>query len=331
MDAVQDDVDLDRIALAGRVTVIGAGVIGLTCAVRLAEAGARVDVLARDLPLETTSAVAGGLWLPYRAEPAADVARWAIVAYRRFAALADVPEAGVRMLPGTMLARDGMPEPAWMEPVRDVASIRPERDPVPGRRLGWSLTAPLVRMPVYLPYLAGRLAAAGGTLTRMALSEVPRRGVVLNCTGLSARGLVPDPAVVPVRGQIVHVADPGLQRWWTDEREVDGQSTYVLPHGAYAVLGGTAQEGDWSRTPDEATARAILERAADLVPQLRGARVLGHRVGLRPVRPAVRLEVEPAGPEGQVVHCYGHGGSGVTLAWGCADDVLLAVRDLLAA
>ena len=37
-----------------RVVVVGAGVVGMTVAVRLAEAGHRVDVLARDLPLETT-------------------------------------------------------------------------------------------------------------------------------------------------------------------------------------------------------------------------------------------------------------------------------------
>ncbi len=49
-----------------RVTVVGAGVIGLTCAVRLAESGLAVDVLARDLPLETSSAAGAGLWLPGR-------------------------------------------------------------------------------------------------------------------------------------------------------------------------------------------------------------------------------------------------------------------------
>jgi D-amino-acid oxidase len=55
--------------------------------------------------------------------------------------------------------------------------------------------------------------------------------------------------------------------------------------------------------------------------------VLGHRVGLRPGRPQVRLETErrPAGP---VVHCYGHGGAGITLSWGCADDITDAVRAL---
>ena len=45
--------------------VVGAGVIGLSCAVVLAQAGYEVNVMARDLPLETTSAVAAatnGLW-----------------------------------------------------------------------------------------------------------------------------------------------------------------------------------------------------------------------------------------------------------------------------
>ncbi len=52
-----------------RVIVVGAGVVGLTSAVRLLEAGHRVDVVARDLPLETTSAVAAAIWYPYRALP----------------------------------------------------------------------------------------------------------------------------------------------------------------------------------------------------------------------------------------------------------------------
>jgi D-amino-acid oxidase len=48
--------------------------------------------------------------------------------------------------------------------------------------------------------------------------------------------------------------------------------------------------------------------------------VLGHKVGLRPARPEVRLEVEQR-QDTRVVHCYGHGGAGVTLSWGSADEV----------
>ena len=59
-----------------RVLVVGAGVIGLSCAVRLLEDGHRVDVLARDLPLETVSSVAAALWYPYRAYPYERVTAW---------------------------------------------------------------------------------------------------------------------------------------------------------------------------------------------------------------------------------------------------------------
>ena len=83
------------------------------------------------------------------------------------------------------------------------------------------------------------------------------------------------------------------------------------------LVGGTDVEGEWSRTPSPETAAEILARATRLVPELRSARVLRHKVGLRPVRPAVRLE-----RAGDVVHCYGHGGAGVTLSWGVADDVV---------
>ncbi len=89
------------------------------------------------------------------------------------------------------------------------------------------------------------------------------------------------------------------------------------------MVGGTDQDGDWSRTPSTETAQEILHRASRLVPALADARVVGHRVGLRPVRPVVRLEAE-----GRVVHCYGHGGAGVTLSWGCADEVAALVGRL---
>jgi D-amino-acid oxidase len=98
-----------------------------------------------------------------------------------------------------------------------------------------------------------------------------------------------------------------------------------VPRRHDIVVGGTDEEGVWDRTPDESVAKELLARARELVPELRGARVLRHRVGLRPARPTVRLEAVTTATGGRVVHCYGHGGAGVTLSWGCADEVAAVV------
>jgi D-amino-acid oxidase len=94
------------------------------------------------------------------------------------------------------------------------------------------------------------------------------------------------------------------------------------------VLGGTADVAVRGRQPDTATARALVERCAALVPAVAAAPVLEHVVGLRPTRPAVRVEagVLPSGRP--VVHDYGHGGAGVTLSYGCAEDVVALVGGL---
>lgn len=306
-----------------RVIVVGAGVVGLTSAVRLAEAGHRVDVLARDLPRETTSAVAAALWYPYLALPQDRVTAWAARSYEVFAALAARPDTGVRMQAGTEVFRSSTPDPWWRGAVPELRRVAPGDGLPAGYVDGWRFVAPVVEMPVYLDWLVGRLTELGGTLTRLTLSGLAPTGeggadVVVACAGLGARLFADDRSVVPVRGQVVLVRQVGLREWWLDTAGVS--PTYVVPRASDIVVGGTDEHGEWSRTPDPDTARDILDRAAALVPELRGATVLRHRVGLRPARPSVRLE-----RMGDVVHCYGHGGAGVTLSWGCADEVAALV------
>jgi D-amino-acid oxidase len=324
--------------MSRRVTVVGAGVVGLSCAVRLAESGAEVNVLARDLPLETSSAVAGGLWLPDLDESSQDVARWSRATLVELARLADDEEeprggrSGVQVMPGTLLHRPGpAPDPAWAGDVEDLVAVSRVHDPAPGYALGHRLSVPVVHLPRYLQYLVRRLMAADGTLTRLPLATLPERGVVVNCTGVAARAMAADATVGPVRGQVAVLADPGLREWWYAESP--GELLYVVPRGTDVVVGGTSDDGDWDTTPDEATGRRLVEKAADLVPALRGAEVVAHRVGLRPARPTVRLELERRptddDPDHVRVHCYGHGGSGVTLAWGCAAEVVGLLRQEL--
>jgi D-amino-acid oxidase len=310
-----------------RVIVVGAGVIGLSVGVRLAEAGHEVAVLARDLPLETTSAVAAALWYPYRALPRDAVVRWSAATYAELARLADThPESGVSVRWGTELVRGPLTEPWWRDAVPQIEQLPSAPEGYSG---GWRLPVPVSDMSLYLPWLAARLESLGATLTRAWLSALPQPSAavtVVNATGLAARAIADDPSLLPVRGQVVLLEQPGLTEWLlehSDEQEL----TYVVPREQVVVVGGTAEDGSYDPRPDPASADEILVRARALVPELRRAKVVGHRVGLRPARPAVRLETEQRG-DGTIVHCYGHGGAGVTLSWGCADDVAALVGGL---
>ena len=150
--------------------------------------------------------------------------------------------------------------------------------------------------------------------------ELATCDVVINCTGLGSRALLDDHDLAAVRGQVIVLTNPGLTSWWLNDT-APTELTYVVPRLETVVVGGTAERGQDDLIPDPATATAILSRAMRLVPALAEATVVGHRVGLRPARSEIRLEREEmsAGP---VVHCYGHGGAGVTLSWGCAGEVV---------
>jgi D-amino-acid oxidase len=303
------------------VTVVGAGVIGLTTALRLAEAGHEVSVVAREPPLSTTSAVAAALWFPYRVLPYDRVLAWSSRSYLQFARLADgSPESGVQLRWGIELLRTPASDPWWADAVPDLSLVR---DVAPGYGAGWRFAAPVIDMPRYLPWLASWAAAAGASLadTPVTVTDLADLGpVVVDCAGLGARDLVPDPSVTPVRGQVVVVEQVGVDEWISDDLD-DHSLTYVVPRQDDVVVGGTADEDEWDLTPNPRTAEAILARASILVPALAGAPIRAHKVGLRPTRPAVRLEPEHRGPQ-TIIHNYGHGGAGVTLSWPCADEVV---------
>ncbi|POX60824.1 amino acid oxidase [Streptomyces sp. Ru62] len=293
--------------------VVGSGIAGLTTAVLLAESGRRVRVWAREAGERTTSAVAGGLWWPYRIEPEPLAGAWALESLAVYEELAGRPEeTGVRLV-------DGVHQGARLDELGEWAGR------VPGLRAvaeGLAARLPVIDMPVHLSWLRQRLEKAGGAVEVREVADLTAvpAPVVINCTGLGARSLVPDPAVRPVRGQLVVVENPGVTSWFTSVDHASAASTYFIPQPGRLLLGGTAEEDDWSLEPDPATAEAIVARCAAVRPEIAGARVLTHRVGLRPAREAVRLERQPL-PDGRLlVHNYGHGGAGVTVAWGCARE-----------
>jgi D-amino-acid oxidase len=129
--------------------------------------------------------------------------------------------------------------------------------------------------------------------------------------------------MTPVRGQVVVAANPGISEFFIGLSDETAELVYVFPHGDTVVLGGTERAGDWNLSPYPLVAERILRDCAAINPRLHGVRVLTHRVGLRPVRPSVRLEIDghTDGRTPTIVHNYGHGGAGVSLSWGCAREV----------
>jgi D-amino-acid oxidase len=295
------------------VIVVGGGVAGLTTAVLLAESGRRVRVWARETAERTTSAVAGGLWWPYRIEPGPLAGAWALESLGVYGELAARPaQTGVRLVEGVHQGIRPAELGAWAGRVPGLRAVAG----------GLAARLPVIDMPVHLAWLRRRLVRAGGTVEVREVTDLAAvpAAVVVNCAGLGARSLVPDPAVRPVRGQLVVVENPGVTDWFTRVDHSSAASTYFIPQPGRLLLGGTAEEDDWSLEPDPGTAAAIVARCAAVRPEIAGARVLAHRVGLRPAREAVRLERQPL-PDGRaLVHNYGHGGAGVTVAWGCARE-----------
>ncbi|MGY0490479.1 FAD-dependent oxidoreductase [Streptomyces sp. WG-D5] len=297
------------------VIVVGGGVIGLSTALELVRRGRPVRVWSRDAAERTTSAVAGGLWWPYRIDPMELVGAWSLRSLRRYEEWAARPEeTGVRLVDGVHgdSRLDGLG--AW---AGEVAGLRDTPE-------GLAARLPLIDMPAHLAWLRGELGAAGVTVEERAVGSLDEAldvaPTVVNCTGLAARELARDGSVRPVRGQLVVVENPGVDTWFTTADPASAATTYFLPQPGGLLLGGTAQEDDWSLEPDPATAEEIVRRCARVRPEIAGARILDHRVGLRPARPAVRVEREVTASGRVLVHNYGHGGAGVTVAWGCARE-----------
>ncbi|MFC4605041.1 FAD-dependent oxidoreductase [Rhodococcus kronopolitis] len=302
----------------GTATVVGGGVIGLTCALELARAGHTVTVLSADPVEDTTSAVAAAIWFPYAAAPIAPVLRWSAESATTFAELAADPAAGVAMRTGNVLERTAADR--WWEPAVTGLTEVPAAELPDGVVSAARVTVPVVDMVIYLSWLAAQCRTAGVRVTRRHVTDLAEvdGDVVVVAAGLRSGALVGDDTLAPLRGQVVRLANPGLTDWLIDDDNPAGM-TYVVPRFTDVVCGGTADLGAFDTAVDPDVERAILARARALVPALADAPILSRAVGLRPTRPQVRLEVLPGAR--RVICCYGHGGAGVTMSWGCAREV----------
>ncbi|MFL6527518.1 MAG: FAD-dependent oxidoreductase, partial [Chthoniobacterales bacterium] len=248
-----------------------------------------------------------------------------LTTFERLRALAADPACGVSMIALRQFARVGNPPiPEWALPLGAVPVSAAETPP--GFTTGFVIQVPLSDTTIYLDYLTKRFTSAGGEIRERRLERLedapPDCDVIINCAGLGARTLVPDPEMEPHRGQVALVAKLAIDCAIVSD---DAPLMYAIPRANDCVFGGTNEISE-SREPDPAQTTAIVSECARVL-RIAAPPVVAERVGLRPFRKTgVRVEAEHWADGRTVIHNYGHGGSGFTLSWGCAEKVLDLAR-----
>ncbi|RNA14809.1 D-aspartate oxidase [Brachionus plicatilis] len=336
------DKDLDNYM---RIAIIGAGIIGITCAARILDQfpDCKIIIYADRFSPDTTSDVSAGFWEPYciSAEQAAPIIKWGKETYDimlRESLGENADKYGIQALTAYVLQDTQQAKiPYWSQIVaqfrtldkNDIMSIVNQANT--HFSSGFSYLTTTVVVKKYIPELCRLLKIKGVTFVKKKLTNLNQfideygtiYDYVINCTGLGAREFVPDTNVYPVKGQVLRVKAPWIKNCvMLDTNEV----TYILPLSDMVVLGGTQECDTYSLEKDDNQLNQIVERCSKIYPSLKGAEVVSSHAGLRPCRQGgVRIELELIN-QAKVIHNYGHGGSGVTISWGCASEVVHCIE-----
>ncbi len=300
------------------IAIVGSGIIGLSTAEVLLDHGYQVSIYSKD-PLEaTTSMKAAAIWFPFKANPWQKVNTWSRKSLEYYRQFSYQTTSGVQWVDLWVLDTSEQAT-SWIGAVPPDALriLAPEELP-PGYEHGYLVRVPMIDTSIFLPFLHRQISERSPMISRKieSLQELSTQyDFVINCTGLEASALTNDHRLYPIQGQIVKVEREENIRYMADDYGPNALA-YIIPRHDCIVLGGTAYNHAYSTVPDPAQTRKILNRCRALHPVLKG-RVMETIVGLRPGRDEVRLEREQS-----IIHNYGHGGSGYTICWGCAEEVL---------
>jgi len=334
-----------------RVAVIGAGIMGTCSAYQIKDAFPNFDVtmIAEKFSPNNTSDGAAGFWRAAKVAgtPLELIKKWSEGTQRYAYDLlktTDAPLMGLSICHGYLVSSKPLTRSDWEQQSPNCHILsESELKQFPAKiKSGCSYSSIVIESAKFIPYMTKQFANKGGKILKQRVTDINKLfesyDLVINCSGLAAGELVNDTEVYPIRGQTIRVKAPWIKEFiFHIDVDENGRCVYMFPNQDYVVLGGTKQENN-SNT--EATVEEhdwIMKYTQEFIPSLKHAEFICDWVGLRPARSRIRLEKEvvcldQGGNDGDIkngiiIHNYGHGANGITLSWGCCEDVVELVRD----
>lgn len=297
----------------------------MATAYMLKQRGNQVTIFAKAFSPATTSDKAAAFWFPYHIRNDKRGIGWCKTSYDFYSQFAREPLSGISMKPLLKVVRKGVAEEdsTWIDFMpAGTYRILPGEELPQGFAKAYEVTVPLIETQIFLPWLQNQLLEAGVTFIQKEITDIKllsdKHDMVVNCTALGAKKLCNDESVIPVRGQVVLLSPASNFPIYLDNEKM----LYVVPRKDALVIGGTYEENINDEITEPEALNKILANAYDAMPILKQQQVTGSWAGLRPYRKEVRVEMDA---DKKIIHNYGHGGSGFTLAFGCA----LAVVNLI--
>lgn len=309
-----------------KIAVIGAGISGMSSAYLLAAQGHELHIISKSFSPDITSNRAAAFWFPYHIRNDKRGIEWCVKSYNFYISLVG-EETGISMKRIVKAVKSNTgDEDTWLEFMpKDTLAILQDGNAPEGYDKAYEAYVPLIETQIFLPWLYKQVKDKGATFTHQQIFDLHDLSgsydTIINCSALGARELCNDKTVIPVRGQVV-LLEPGFP----DHIFLDNQTpAYIVPRKDATIVGGTYEENVYDEKTEQDSLDDILRRAYSVFPGLDTRKIIGNWAGLRPYRPTVRVEIEK---DTNIIHNYGHGGSGYTLAFGCAEEVVKLAEDL---
>ena len=338
-----------------KIVVVGAGVIGLSCALCTLEKYPDQDVviIADKFPPNTTSDKSGAIIIPEISGK--DVERskeWFIGTYRRFKEISssvEVKDAGITLSFGYWSV-EGVSNATWLKDtvfgLRKVPEWERKLQRLSEDGDWWSLGTFIVDSTIYLHFLLDKFRSKGGRTLHRSLSNLDELledyDIVIHCSGLGAKELASDRTIYPVWGQGKLVEAPWIKHFVLESKPnlYRPSTVHIFPRLNALFIGGISVSGVDDKPYDSVIRDEMAYQAEQVMPSLKHAPVLNEWTCVRPMRDTVRLELEEtksniplcAGDKQQkkyIIHNYGHGSLGVSLSWGCALEVVELMDDIV--